>query len=83
MLLPLQAKSLADLPPATIVTADIDPLRDDGKKYAAALEKAGVKVRYKNYEGVTHEFFGMGAVVDKSKDAVKYAAEGLTAAFKK
>ena len=83
MLLPLQAKTLADLPPATIVTADIDPLRDDGKKYAAALEKAGVKVRYKNYEGVTHEFFGMGAVVDKSKDAVKYAAEGLTAAFKK
>ncbi len=82
-LLPLQAKDLSGLPTATIITADIDPLRDDGKKYAAALEKAGVKVRYKNYEGVTHEFFGMGAVVDKSKDAVKYAAEGLNTVFKK
>ena len=42
-----------------------------------------MRVRYKNYEGVTHEFFGMGAVVDKSKDAVKYAVEGLKEGFKK
>ena len=74
---PLQAADLSRLPPATIITADIDPLRDDGKGYAAALEKSGVKVRYKNYAGVTHEFFGMGAVVDKAKEAVEFAAVGV------
>ena len=67
--------------------ADADPKRGVARLRIrfrlAPLEKAGVKVRYKNYEGVTHEFFGMGAVVDKSKDAVKYAAEGLMAVFKK
>jgi acetyl esterase len=47
------------------------------------MEKAGVQVRYKNYEGVTHEFFGMGAVVDKAKEAEQFAAEGLKSAFAK
>lgn len=80
---PLKAKDLSHLPPTTIITAEIDPLRDDGKHYAAALEKAGVKVGYKNFEGVTHEFFGLGAVVSTSKEAVKFAAEGLKTGFKK
>ena len=79
---PLKA-NLAGLPPATVITAEIDPLRDDGKNYADALKKAGVTVLYKNFEGVTHEFFGTGAVVDKAKDAVKYAADGLKAGFGK
>lgn len=78
---PLQAKDLSKLPPATIITADIDPLRDDGKQYAAALQKAGVKAAYKNFEGMTHEFFGMSAVVDKSKEAVSFAAQGLKSGF--
>jgi acetyl esterase len=63
--------------PATVITAEIDPLRSEGEAYAERLKAAGVPVRTKNFEGVTHEFFGMGAVVDKAKEAVKFAAEGL------
>jgi len=83
MALPLQNADLKGLPPATIVAAEIDPLTSEGKAYADALKKAGVKVDYKLYNGVTHEFFGMGAVVPKAKDAEQYAADALTRAFKK
>ena len=69
------------LPPATVITAAIDPLRSDGKAYADKLKEAGVKVDYRNYEGVTHEFFGMGAVVPEAKLAVKQAADGLRGGF--
>ena len=74
-------KNLANLPPTTVITAQIDPLRSEGKAYADLLQKTGIDVRYKNYEGVTHEFFGMGAVVDKAKEAQQFAAEGLKKAF--
>lgn len=77
----LEAKTLKGLPPTTIITADIDPLRSDGEMLAKKLEKDGVAVSYRNYEGVTHEFFGMGAVVDKAKDAVNFAAGNLKQAF--
>ncbi|MBC7757066.1 MAG: alpha/beta hydrolase [Bdellovibrio sp.] len=78
----LSEKDLTGLPPTTIITAQIDPLRSEGKAYADLLQKAGIIVRYKNYEGVTHEFFGMGAVVDKAKEAQQFVAEGLNEAFK-
>jgi len=81
--MPLSARDFSKLPPATVITAEIDPLRDDGKRYADALKAAGVKVEYVNYEGVTHEFFGLGAVVDKAKQAVAKAADGLKMGFKK
>lgn len=74
-------KDLKGLPPTTIITAQIDPLRSEGKAYADLLKKAGVAVRYKNYEGVTHEFFGMAAVIDKAKEAQKFVAKGLKEAF--
>lgn len=77
----LSEKDLKGLPPTTIITAQIDPLRSEGKAYADLLKKAGVVVRYQNYEGVTHEFFGMAAVVDKAKEAQKFVAEGLKQAF--
>ena len=51
--------------------------------FYSAAEKAGVKATYANFEGVTHEFFGMGAVVDDAKQAVGKAAEGLKSAFQK
>jgi len=79
--LPLKNAQLAGLPPATIIGAEIDPLRDEGKAYADKLQQAGVKVDYKLYEGVTHEFFGMGAVVPKARDAEQYAADALKKAF--
>ncbi len=69
------------LPPFTIVTAQIDPLRDDGKMLAAKLKAGGVAVQYREYPGVTHEFFGMGNVVAKAKDAEMAVAEDLKSAF--
>ena len=77
----LATQQLANLPPATVITADIDPLRSEGKMYADRLRAAGVSVDYKNYEGVTHEFFGLGAVVDDAKQAVLQAADGLQQSF--
>lgn len=79
--LPMKADSLKGLPAATIVAAEIDPLLTEGKAYADKLKKDGVKVDYKEYSGVTHEFFGMGAVVPKAKDAEQYAADALKKAF--
>jgi acetyl esterase len=72
---------LKGLPPATVITAQIDPLRSEGQRYAERLRQAGVPVRFRNFDGVTHEFFGMGAVVDTAKEAVSYAAEGLKGGF--
>ncbi|MFO1349541.1 MAG: alpha/beta hydrolase [Gammaproteobacteria bacterium] len=73
---------LRGLPAATVITADIDPLRSDGKQYADHLKKAGVKVDYHNYPGVTHEFFGMGAVVAEARQAVQQVAKDLRQTFK-
>ncbi|UKT65472.1 alpha/beta hydrolase [Pedobacter mucosus] len=74
--------NLKGLPPTTIITAEIDPLHDDGVMLADKLKAAGVKVDSKNYDGVTHEFFGMAIVVPEAKAAQAYAADQLKAAFK-
>jgi acetyl esterase len=81
--LPMKAATLKGLPPATIIAAEIDPLLSEGKSYADRLKKDGVNVTYKEYTGVTHEFFGMGAVVSKAKDAEELAARQLKRAFEK
>ena len=72
----LQA-DLHGLPPTTIIGAQIDPLQSEGKMLADKLKAAGVTTHYKMYEGVTHEFFGMGAYLPQAKAAQEYAAEGL------
>lgn len=74
--------NLKGLPPTTIVAAEIDPLQTEGKLLADKLEAAGVKVDYKLYKGVTHEFFGMALVVPEAKDAQGYASDELKKAFK-
>ncbi len=79
----LQATNFKGLPPATIIAAEIDPLRTEGMKLADKLKEAGVSVTYKMYPGVTHEFFGMGAVVDEAAQAEELAADGLKKAFGK
>ena len=56
---------------------------DHVEAYASGLQAAGVPVRQRTFEGVTHEFFGMGAVVDKANEAVAFGAEGLKSAWQK
>lgn len=75
------AANLQGLPATTVVTAGIDPLRSDGDKLTAKLTSAGVPTQQFDYPGVTHEFFGMAAVVSAAKDAQNTVAQGLKAAF--
>ena len=79
----LVGADLKGLPPVTIVSAQIDPLRSDGDMLAAKIREAGGSVDQKTYEGVTHEFFGMGAVHPKAKDANAYGADALKKVFDK
>lgn len=72
---------LKGLPPTTIIGAEIDPLRSDGFAYANALRKVGDTIEYALVPGMTHEFFGMGAVVDKALAAEEYAGAQLKASF--
>ena len=78
----LVAADLKGLPPVTIINAQIDPLRGDGELLADKLRTAGVDVEQKTYDGVAHEFFGMGTVVDKAKDAEQMAADALKKGWK-
>lgn len=71
------------LNPATIITAEIDPLRDDGKVLAETMRGQGVEVDFKNFDGVTHEFFGMAPVVSQATEAQTMASGNLTKAFEK
>ena len=72
---------LEGLPKTTIVNAEIDPLKSDGDMLRDKLKAANVDVTQKTYEGVTHEFFGMGAVVADAKDAEAWASGRLKDAF--
>jgi len=80
---PLRAKNLASLPPALVQTAGLDPLRDEGEEYAAALRRAGNKVTLTRYEGVTHGFVSFFDMIDKGKEGIREGAEALRAAFSK
>lgn len=72
---------LKGLPSATVITDGIDPLMSDGQMLAEKLQAAGVQTTYRNYPGVTHEFFGMGLVVAEAKQAEDLAAMDLKKAF--
>lgn len=67
---PLRASSLADLPPALVITAGCDPLCSEGKMYADQLAAAGVGVEYKSYANTVHGFVSFSGVVDLGKDAL-------------
>ena len=77
---PIRTADLAGLPPALVITAEMDPLRDEGAAYAERLRTAGVDATHSLYEGQVHTFFGMGtlypagtAAIDESGDALRKA----------
>ena len=72
---------LKGLPPTTIITAEIDPLLSDGEMLRDKLKDNDVNVNYKKYNGVTHEFFGMAAVVPEAMEAQAFAVKDLKNAF--
>ena len=74
---PLLCTDLAGLPPAYVVTAGFDPLRDEGKAYADKLDAAGVAVTYVNYPGMVHGFFSMRGLIPKAREAVSAAAAAV------
>jgi acetyl esterase len=66
---PARAKSLAGLPPAYVLTAGADPLRDEGDEYAKHLKEAGVDVTYRHFGGQFHGFFTMGKLLQQANVA--------------
>lgn len=77
---PGRASDLGGLPPATVITAEYDPLRDEGESYAARLKAAGVPTELVRYPGVFHGFVSIPAQIKRSEDALHYLAGRLKTA---
>jgi acetyl esterase len=80
---PALAKSFKGLPPALIITAEFDPLRDEGEAYGEKLRAAGVPVTVTRYDGMIHGFYSMYEVLSKGKQAIEESAAALRKAFAK
>jgi acetyl esterase len=78
---PLFAEQFSRLPPALIITAEYDPLRDEAEAYAEKLKAANVKVIVHRYEGMTHGFFQMAGVLEPATQAMEEVGEALKLAF--
>jgi acetyl esterase len=78
---PMLSKTLAGVAPALVITAEFDPLRDEGEAYAAALRKAGVEAKASRYDGLIHGFFGMAPFIQAAIPAVDEAGAALKAAL--
>ncbi len=76
---PLRASDLSGMPPATIITAGYDPLRDEGKAFADRLSAAGVKADYRCYDDMIHGFLGLPVPLKAADDAIAYMASQLLA----
>ncbi len=78
---PLRAPELAGLPPALVLTAESDPLRDEGEAYARRLQEAGVPVVLRRYEGLIHGFIRMPALIERANHAIDEVAAAVRAAL--
>jgi acetyl esterase len=78
---PLLAPDHAGLPPAIVLTAGCDPLRDEGRAYAEKLKAAGVPTDYVCVDGQIHGFLTMGRVIDAASEAITMLAEHLARNF--
>jgi acetyl esterase len=74
---PINATDFRGLPPAMVITAECDPLRDQGEAYARKLEAAGVQVELKRYEGMIHPFLSLAGIIDAGKTAIADAAAAI------
>lgn len=78
---PASADSLADLPPATVITAECDVLRDEGEAYAMRLAKIGNDMQFKRFNGTFHGFSGMIGTVPQADAALVFTVSRLAEAF--
>ncbi len=78
---PLRASDLSGLPPAHVVTAEYDPLRDEGEAYAERLKQAGVRTTSVRYNGVVHGFFGAMNQIPDAREAIATTAAALQKAL--
>jgi acetyl esterase len=78
---PLRAESLRGLPPALIITAEYDVLRDEAERYAERLQADGVEVRLARHPGQIHGFFGMTGQIEAARDGLRRAADALRSAL--
>jgi acetyl esterase len=81
-LAPARLADKAGLAPATVITAECDPLCDEGEAYAFHLAAAGVPVEVRRYDGAIHGFFGLPGFFDQAIEAREYAAARLKEAFR-
>jgi acetyl esterase len=77
---PLLARDLSGLPPALVITAECDPLRDEGEAYAKRLTAAGVPTTCTRYEGMIHPFFSLSGAIPQALDAFQQVADAVARA---